>query len=1124
MGQITINTPQGPALVDIAGDTITQEELARLRELAPPAEGETFDYTVVETPVVETPVVETPRTETPQPETAPIDGEIEDISFRYQVARMDNDEEKTNLLNQLLGQGTFERVAPDTFVVDQAQVSPEIRQKYGLGDTGKVYVDKPGFTWRDVVDFGGESGPVVAAAVGASLAVSGMAALPAMLVVGGAAAGAKAIDEGIEWLQGLNKQSAGTVAANIAIEAPLNAAFEGFGRVIAAGIGRLFKGPGAEVSAARIAEIQQKSGVSPRQATKIAQEEANQSFATAVRAGAAPTIQAATGKSLAARVLAINEKIIPNPKVGRRNVQYIEKLVEDVQSGALKQEDALKLMKAEYDSIAASLNVKLNDPDQMFKVIQDHLDGVVKTELKAFEDAFVPAVGVPSQYVEGAKLAADLFRAESAAAYNMAQQQIGKQTLFDLKPITETIERLKAENRFVPYTGKLFDEIEKAANSGGLNLSDLVQLKQALRLSAGSPDLVASPAQAGIAQLVKSVDGVLDSTFTQLSSDLAKGYRVLRHPSGTFDDAGTNVSGRYYRDPLGPTENESIRQGLASWKKANAFYTEGQDVINNTAVNAIIKNSKDKFYNSNIDVVKQIVQPGNAPKLKMYLNAATPSPTGAAKLSRPGAVETIDQVKSLVSGANPNFEAAEQLIASSGLKDVLPTLNSWIGKLPADDVFRTMHVSQYLKELDSLSGLAKAGANPQLVRESVRNGLAQEWSKRAIAESQDPMGRFASGQFANKFSSLGKETQDLLFGVKNASQMRNTMDKFRMLGAGQDDVVRAFQDLPPGFGSFAPGSVESQLQLFKQAYEGAKVVSDDALSKAVQSGSITNPETLVTSLLSNPSGYTRLKSVVGDEQLARPGGVQDMVMQNLVRNSFNELNEASIQSGAWGKTLKTNLLKQNENGALDTILGKDVVSKLTQISDEAVKISDVPIKGYGGLAAATGAIAVATGMVSLNVASAGTAAAALVPIIVLSRALRNKKVLSLMTSPRMRAKEYEAALRAGADMPTLESLKAGGPLVYYANRLSSLAVQEASLVAGSGILNVPLSESEKQVQEQMRTGVSPATGQPKRDLPALPTGPSFDQIRGQLSGVSGPSRARQVLEEQERSKLLTGRP
>jgi hypothetical protein len=47
MGQITINTPQGPAIVDIAGDTISQDELNRLRELAPPTEGEVFEYTVI---------------------------------------------------------------------------------------------------------------------------------------------------------------------------------------------------------------------------------------------------------------------------------------------------------------------------------------------------------------------------------------------------------------------------------------------------------------------------------------------------------------------------------------------------------------------------------------------------------------------------------------------------------------------------------------------------------------------------------------------------------------------------------------------------------------------------------------------------------------------------------------------------------------------------------------------------------------------------------------------------------------------------------------------------------------------------------------------------------------------
>ena len=607
MGQITINTPQGPAIVDIAGDTISEEELKRLQELAPPPEGETFDYSVVG--AVET-AVETAA------EVEEVDGEIKNKSLRYQVARGDDDEEKAKVLTELLGEGTFERVGKDTFIVDQSKVAPEIRRQYGLGDTGRVYVDKPGFSVSDITDFAGESGPAVAGAVGASIAVAGMATLPAMLIVGGTAAAFKAIDEGIEWLQNRNTQSAGEVAANIAIDGVLNAVFEGAGRYVVKGIGRLFKGPGPEVPSARIAEIQQATGKNLGAATRQAQEEVRQGYAQAVRAGAAPTIQAATGKSLAARVLAINEKILPNPKVARRNVRYIESILKDVQSGALKQEDALKLMKNEYDAIASSLNIKLSDPDQIFKVIQDDLEGVVKTELKAFEEAFVPATGVPSQYVEGARLAANMFRAESTAAYDMAQRQIGKEVLFDLKPLTKTIADLRAENRFVQYSGSLFDEIEKAASrplgQQGLGLSDLVQLKQALRLSSGNPELIATSAQAGISQIIKSVDEVLDSTFTNLSRDVARGYQILPYPAKTIAESGIRIRSGFYKNPLGPVENESLRQGLASWKKANAFYTEGQEAINNVAVNSIIKNAKDKFYNSNIDVVKQIVEGGNA--------------------------------------------------------------------------------------------------------------------------------------------------------------------------------------------------------------------------------------------------------------------------------------------------------------------------------------------------------------------------------------------------------------------------------------------------------------------------------------------------------------------------------
>ena len=60
-----------------------------------------------------------------------------------------------------------------------------------------------------------------------------------MAIVGTAAGLAKALDEAVEWAQGLNRQSAGEVASSIAKTAALNATFEGGGRLLAKGIGRL---------------------------------------------------------------------------------------------------------------------------------------------------------------------------------------------------------------------------------------------------------------------------------------------------------------------------------------------------------------------------------------------------------------------------------------------------------------------------------------------------------------------------------------------------------------------------------------------------------------------------------------------------------------------------------------------------------------------------------------------------------------------------------------------------------------------------------------------------------------------------------------------------------------------
>ena len=193
--------------------------------------------------------------EEPPKEKEIVEGEIEDKTFRYQYGRKDNAEEKFNFLTATLGPDAVEHVSEDTFVIDQSKVPHAARREYGLGDSGKIFADKPGMSWYDVADFAGESGPGLLAAVGTSLLFTGVGTLPAMAMVGTAAAIAKATDEGIEYLQGDNRQSIGEVGAAIVMDGVINATGEGIGRGVVAGLGSLIKGPGPKVEAGRVDEL-----------------------------------------------------------------------------------------------------------------------------------------------------------------------------------------------------------------------------------------------------------------------------------------------------------------------------------------------------------------------------------------------------------------------------------------------------------------------------------------------------------------------------------------------------------------------------------------------------------------------------------------------------------------------------------------------------------------------------------------------------------------------------------------------------------------------------------------------------------------------------------------------------
>jgi len=1155
MGQISINTPDGVKTGLIDGETPTAEDLDRIRKAFPAPAGETFDYSLVlpgfspsQRGLIAKAPVEAP-VEAPDP-TRPV-GEVDSSWLRFQLGRMDIDEEKQNLLNQLLGVGTSERVAEDTFVIDQAKVDPRTREKYGLADTGRIYLDKPGLSWNDLADFGGEAGPELIAAIGTSLLVSGYGFLPGALMVGAAAGLVKGLDEAIEWQQGLNRQSAGEVASMIGLSAIVNATGEVGGRVVVGVGGRLIKGPGPHVPAKRVAELTrtyEQIGVDrtfgeafmqgfarPKTlAARTAREEALAKLARGVEEGARPTVESAAGKGLSARAQAIYEKLFKNQKVGQANFNYVTGVLKKLDDGILNEEEALKLLDSNNTGVSGIIAGHLANPDEAFDLSQQHLRNIVARELKDFNAAFVPSEKLPQQYTGNLQLAATLFRTESANLYDIAGKTIGKEGLFDLSPVIATLNKLKSDNPFVVYSGSLFNKMqERSAIQGGVSVGELQQLKAALRIARGDTELVSGAAQGGINKILRSVDDLMKNKQIELAEQVARGYRIEAVPAGSgkvlqtqFGDVPLKFQGITYRKvTLNPSELENLRRGLNEWEQANKFWAEGQKQFNNTALNTILKSAEAGFITSDVDVIKVAIEAGNAPKLAMYLQAVTPTKNGAQKLTQPGVTDLIENVRKLVD--LDQFQAAEDLVRKAGLGKIIPKIQGFIDELPANDVFRVSQKEAYLQQLSDLAQLSRAGANPQMIRESVRNSLAKTWINQTREAAEDSVGQFHPAQFATKFAALGEDLQNALFGNANAKLMREAMEVFQ-LSATEKTAQDLFNALP----TLVNQELRTSIQSLKAIYERGALESQDALLSAINSGSIKSPLELVAGVLKDPTSYKRLANVVGDDELAKVGGLKDMVMNNLLQNGVKgSLDEGTIQSGAWGKSLKSAIKAQNKNGALNSILGAETVEDLTKLADTAVEISDASIAGFGGLQQAAVPLALLAMVASFHLPTLATAAGTVTTMLAMSRFLRTRGVLKILTSPKVRANEYKRAIAAGADLPSQKILKEQGPVVYHANRLSRILATQSSLVAASGLPLMPFEESAKRINEGFRVGLEQLqrgdTGGPGgygalRDVTPPEPGLSYERvIRGMGTNVPGGG---QTLREIEENKLRGGPP
>jgi len=146
--------------------------------------------------------------------------------LRAKLSFMETDEERQNFLRQRVGDEGFTKDSKGRLALTEAGQIAE-----GMEPIGKnLIIDERGASLRDVADVAGLAPEVLGSVIGGVLGAPGL--VTGALGAGAGAAAGQAVEEGIEGLLGLQKQTAGEVGVDLAKEAALGATFDLAGNLI----------------------------------------------------------------------------------------------------------------------------------------------------------------------------------------------------------------------------------------------------------------------------------------------------------------------------------------------------------------------------------------------------------------------------------------------------------------------------------------------------------------------------------------------------------------------------------------------------------------------------------------------------------------------------------------------------------------------------------------------------------------------------------------------------------------------------------------------------------------------------------------------------------------------------
>jgi len=857
---------------------------------------------------------------------------------RFQFGRMDTDEERAAYLDRSVGEGGYRQDGLGRFILTQ-----EGRTRLGLGEGRELAIDEEGFSFNDVKEFFGAAALPIATGVGAGLMASGVGFIPGMLIVGAATGGGKLLDEGIEAAQGLQRQSAGEIARDVAFEGVFGAAGEGLGRGVSKIFGRIIKGPGGEANEALRAQARE-----------------------VINKGYRPTVAGATDEAFRPvlnRLQAVYEGVFPNKKAAELNLQQV---LDDLYAAGISDKSAIKnldeIVRKDIDAFYATA-------DDALATAQRNMDDAVNNEIDQVMKNLKDGKTVPKDLNDMIRLRKSIFDEDIDRIYTKVNDILKGEKIIPIKGVKAALDELDKQSIADIGATKFAQQITKLAKQG-----EYVTAQTMGRIRTGLMDASKNPTLLN------------DTAVYQLGG-------LKQAVNESFDLAALNLATRQGAMKASGKSFEDLSAALSNLRRANNFYKAGVRRFDNLVVQDIIKGAQQNRLNTRF-IFDKIIQEDNPEALEELLKAIRGAPSGKALGAERGLVDLDEGVRILKQGryaGRPILEVLEEVRA----------------KLSPDDLVRrdveraAMQMEKAAAEKATIRGTGAEQAD------QVRQNLARMYLDRSIQKSLIPdaqTGEMVIDPIALAANIREKgSTVNKLFG----KDMKALEDVLTVLERGKSnlapDVINQLRSKPLSQALFDFQAAQAK----RAAVDRNVIINtlrSTTDPEVIAQTVFKNPAAIREANKFLGGRTTKLPNGTEVETMEL---VRDAAMGRILKQIGATVDEKgavrltddfveSFKSGKLGNKLQS-VLRSYGDETLNTMFGREAAEGLNALAETMVRSSNAAIAGKGGLAAPQIALGLGiAGLITNPIATLPTA----VGFYAMSKILRNPRVLRMMMQSR----------------------------------------------------------------------------------------------------------------------------